>query len=74
MADRTNKAQIEVPLAVRDQLRAYEADLERLFGRKVFDWQLLTALLSGVPLWQAEAMIAAYRPRVDPGLLPSESN
>jgi hypothetical protein len=65
--DSSKRAQIEVPIAVRDQLNQYKADLQEEMARDTSSGQLISALLSGVPLWQAIAMIDAYRPRDDPG-------
>lgn len=68
---KTERAQIEVTPAVKSQLDSYKAALEKGFGRETSSSNLLGAMLSGIPLWQAEAMLSAYRSqgssREDPG-------
>ncbi len=69
MPDRTDpkpKVPIEVPREIRDQLNAYKDDLYRVLRLRTTQGEIISALLSGVPLWQAEAMIRAYRPGDDP--------
>lgn len=69
MAERTTT--IEVPVAVKEQLKAYQALLLRDLNRRASYGDIIGALLWGVPLWQANAMIDAYPsqpdPRDDPG-------
>lgn len=55
--------QIEVPRAVKDVLRDYILALENGYNREVGDGDLLSALLVGVPHWQAELMLQGYRPQ-----------
>jgi hypothetical protein len=70
VADRTNpsdRVNLEVARAVRDQLNDYKAALQGDLGRRASQGEILSALLSGVPLWQARAMLDAYRPQDNPG-------
>jgi len=65
VASRTKKkkVQIEVAPAVKNQLQGYETALQRGFNRRTNPSDLLGALLEGVPLWQAEAMLQAHKPQ-----------
>lgn len=69
MADQTS---IDVPKAVKAQLSDYRAALQRDLNRTASYGDIIGALLWGVPLWQANAMIDAHRPqgapRDDPGV------
>jgi hypothetical protein len=60
---RTDTTTIEVKRAVKEQLTVYQAVLHRDFGRQTTISGLIGALLEGVPHWQAEAMLRAYRPK-----------
>ena len=66
MAERTNgpdRAQIPCTPTVKAQLRDYKAALKQEMGRRATMGEVVGALLSGVPLWQADAMLNAYRPQ-----------
>jgi hypothetical protein len=70
VAQRTNpsgRANIEVSVAIRDELNSYKAALHREMGRRASAAEIIAALLKGVPLWQAVAMLDAYRPTDNPG-------
>lgn len=58
---------MDVPRVVRDLLNDYKTALQRELGRRATQSEILSALLMGTPLWQANAMLDAYRPRIDPG-------
>lgn len=60
---RTDTTTIEVKRAVKEQLTGYQTALHRDFGRQTTMSDLIGALLDGVPFWQAEAMLRAYRPQ-----------
>lgn len=65
MSDRTDQkptVQLEVPRELRDQLNQYKSELYRVLKRRATQAEILGAMLNGVPLWQADAMIQAYRP------------
>lgn len=67
MANRTTgRGSIEVGATVKAQLLEYQTALQSQIGRRATQPEIIGALLSGVPLWQAEAMLAAYRPQVEP--------
>ena len=67
MAKRTaDQTSIDVPKAVKAQLAAYRAALQRDLNRTASYGDIIGALLWGVPLWQANAMIDAHRPQGDP--------
>lgn len=72
MADRTTT--IEVPLTVKDQLKAYQAALQRDLNRRASYGDIVGALLWGVPLWQADAMLTAYRPPDEPSANPGSDD
>ncbi len=75
MARRTNpleRGPIDVPREVRDQLNAYKDELLRVSRLRPTSGELLSALLSGGPVWQAAAMLNAYRPKVDLGENPGD--
>jgi hypothetical protein len=65
VASRTNKDRttIEVPHGVREQLKVYQTALHRDLNRRASNGEIIGALLSGVPLWQADAMLGAYKPQ-----------
>lgn len=70
MADRTkreDRTTIEVHVDVREQLTEYKAALKRQLRLRPTSGELISALLSGVPVWQAAAMLDAYRPIDDHG-------
>jgi hypothetical protein len=65
VSDRTDQkptVQLEVPRELRDQLNQYKSELYRVLKRRATQAEILGAMLNGVPLWQADAMIQAYRP------------
>ena len=67
MAERTTeRTTIECPPAVREQLKAYQAALQRDLNRRASQGEIIGALLWGVPLWQADAILSAYRPHSQP--------
>jgi hypothetical protein len=55
-----------VPRAVKDQLVAYKTALHKDLNRRASMGEIVGALLSGVPLWQADAMLSAYKPQGKP--------
>lgn len=55
------RSQIEVEPAVKAALNEYKSALQSGFSRRTSTSDLIGALLVGVPLWQAEAMLQAYR-------------
>lgn len=65
MASRTNSGRgtIEVPRGVKDQFDDYKTALHQALNRRVSNGELIGALLSGVPYWQVDAMLSAYRPQ-----------
>jgi hypothetical protein len=66
MAERTNgpeRASIPCTPAVKAQLRDYKEALHSTLNRRATVGEIVGALLSGVPLWQADAMLSAYRPQ-----------
>lgn len=58
---------MDVSRAARDQLKTYQAALQADLGRRATLGEIISAMCSGVPLWQAVAMLDTYRPRADPG-------
>jgi hypothetical protein len=69
VAERTeapNRASIEVSPAVKKRYNDYKSELRQRFNRSATDSDLVGAFLDGVPAWQAEAMLAAYRPPAEP--------
>jgi hypothetical protein len=73
VAPRTDKASIEVPREVRDALKDYIHALEATLGRHATHGEVISAFLQGVPLWQANAMLDAYRPSVNTGSSPGST-
>lgn len=74
MPQRTNpldRTTIEVAVWVRDALKDYQTALQREVNRRATYDDIISALLWGVPLWQANAMMDSYRPAhgpiADPG-------
>jgi hypothetical protein len=63
MSSRTtkNRTQLEIAPAVKSKLKDYEARLQTELGRQTNSSDLLSAFLDGVPLWQADLMLGAYR-------------
>lgn len=63
MADRTRQTRttIEVAPSVKQQLNSYKRDLYRQMNRRATQEEIISALLSGVPLWQADIMLGAYK-------------
>ena len=59
------RAAVNVTPAVLARLNEYQADLLRLHNRRANHAEILGALLDGVPLWQADLMVAASRPPTD---------
>jgi hypothetical protein len=59
----TDRGQIELSSAVKAELKAYQTALQRDLNRRASYGDIIGALLWGVPLWQANAMIDAYRPQ-----------
>jgi hypothetical protein len=63
VAERTT---IEVQPGVKQQLKDYQAALHRELNRRASQGEIIAALLWGVPLWQANAMIDAHRSQHEP--------
>ena len=63
MGERTS---IEVQPVVKQQLKDYQASLHRELNRRASQGEIIAALLWGVPLWQANAMIDAHRSQHEP--------
>jgi hypothetical protein len=63
MADRTKQTRttIEVAPSVKQQLNDYKRDLYSQMNRRATQEEIISALLSGVPLWQADVMLGAYK-------------
>lgn len=63
MADRTRQTRttIEVAPSVKQQLNDYKRGLYSQMNRRATQEEIISALLSGVPLWQADAMLGAYK-------------
>lgn len=69
MAKRTTeRGSIEVGAAVKEQLVDYQGALHKEIGRRATQAEIIGALLSGVPLWQVNAMLDAYRPQLEPSI------
>ena len=66
----TQRGQVDLPRAVKEQLEAYQAALLRDLNRRASYGEIIGALLWGVPLWQAKAMIDAHRPQLEPRVNP----
>jgi hypothetical protein len=60
--DPRKRASITVTQAVLAAVNDYQDALLSHFGRRASHADIVAALLEGVPLWQAEAMLDAYRP------------
>jgi hypothetical protein len=63
--DRKKRASINVTPAVLAKLNAYQAALDREMQREASHAKIISALLDGVPLWQADLMIGAYPEATD---------
>ena len=63
MADRTKQTRttIEVAPSVKQQLNDYKRGLYSQMNRRATQEEIISALLSGVPLWQADVMLGAYQ-------------
>jgi len=63
MASRTRQARttIEVAPGVKQQLNEYKRELYSQMNRRATQEEIISALLAGVPLWQADAMLGAYK-------------
>jgi hypothetical protein len=67
VAERTpDRATIEVHPAIKQQLKDYQTALRRDLNVRASQGTIIGALLAGVPLWQAPAMLGAYRPPGEP--------
>lgn len=62
MANRTKseRASIEISPAVKEQLNNYQAALQSEMSRRATLSEIVGALLWGVPLWEADAMLNKY--------------
>jgi hypothetical protein len=68
MANRTRQTRttIEVAPGVKQQLNDYKRGLYSHMNRRATQEEIISALLSGVPLWQADAMLGAYKTHGSP--------
>lgn len=68
MANRTKSetTSIDVSRSAKDRLKNYQVALQSEMSRRATMGEIVEALLWGVPLWQADAMLGSYRSQGKP--------